>query len=352
MPAHGEGTAGERYDPDLFYEVVVRPRRGDPHALPDDLHLRYQLPERPAADWLPGHLERVVADWQARVEPTREGEVYTALLTAHATLVADPGVDLTSPDWWLRQRRQAPDAEPPPPVARPVVEPPVPVGEAGRVVPPATAGRSVPSTSRPDPDPVVDLPANLTVRRCAVGAELAWVWPSWGTEAVVEWPTNAPIGIERGCAHVTRHEYGRTGCWRSAVRDEETEFQVTVRGIGRTAPPLAVTLASRPADVHYAVFRLWWRLGTPAYRVVVTVPRPPLQWCELVIGWSTSRYLPEPEEVVELASQPVMMGQTVRTVRLPRGSGARWVRCFLREGDGVRLHEPDRELLMVRPWPR
>jgi hypothetical protein len=87
-------------DPDRYYEQVVRGLRGRPHDLPPDLVLRYAVPDRPTEPALRAHLELVLKDWEARVEATRQGEDYRALLTAHQELDADPDVDLRSPEWW------------------------------------------------------------------------------------------------------------------------------------------------------------------------------------------------------------------------------------------------------------
>jgi hypothetical protein len=357
----GEGVAAVRvvtdgsadgYDPDRYYEQVVRGLRGRPHDLPADLVRRYALPDQPTGATLRTHLDQVVRDWEARVEATREGEVYRALLAAHATLEVDPEVDLRSPEWWAHYRRPPDQAAPPLLRLRPAAAPSeddeaAPAGATAVAEPPFT-GTAV---AEPPPAVVSDLPRELTAHRCRVGAELAWVWPSWGAEAVVEWPTNAPDGLPRDRAHLTRHDYEQTGCWRTPVRDEETTFAVQVLGIGRSAPPLTATVGPRAPEVHYTISRLWWRLGAH-YRVVVSSRWPPPPYCELVVGWSPSRFLPDPEELEELASFAVGSGTTSWTVSVPRGSGARWVRCYLRDGDDVDLHEPDTERLKVHSWPR
>jgi hypothetical protein len=344
--AEDESPAGG-YDPDRYYEQVVRGLRGRPHDLPEDLVHRYALPDGLTEVFLQAHLEHLLDDWRARLEETREGAVYGSLLAAHAELEADPDVDLRSPAWWARYRR---------PCSRNVEQPrlePGPKADRAEPLPGDRRGSSeVVPAPRPAPATPVDGPRDLTVRRCTVGAELAWVWPSWGVEAVVEWPTNAPDGMQRQLTRLTRHEFEQLGCWRMPVRDEETSFAVTVRGIGRTAPPLTATLRARPPEVHYTISRLWWRLGSHDYRVVVSTQWPPPPYCEIVIGWSGSRFLPDPDDLQELGSLPVSSGVIARTVSLPRRSGARWVRCFLREADDVVLHEPDRDRLKVRPWPR
>jgi hypothetical protein len=103
--------------------------------------------------------------------------------------------------------------------------------------------------------------------------------------------------------------------------------------------------------VHYSISRLWWQ-GARDYRVTFTATRPPVQWCEIAIGYSSSARLPDRDDLTTLASTPVISGVTSRTVTLPRRSGARWLRCVLVEGDEVDLVDPDRELLRIRPWPR
>ena len=189
--AEDESPAGG-YDPDRYYEQVVRPLRGCPHDLPDDLVRRYALPDGLTEASLQAHLEHLLEDWRARLEETREGAVYGSLLAAHAELEDDPDVDLRSPAWWARYRR---------PCSRNVEQPrlePAPESRPGRAATRRSAWflRGGPEP-RPAPASPVDGPRDLTVRRCTVGAELAWVWPSWGVEAVVEWPTNAPDGMQR-----------------------------------------------------------------------------------------------------------------------------------------------------------
>ena len=260
-------------------------------------------------------------------------------------------VDLRSPDWWAHYRCPSDHPVAPAPARlRPVPVPAAGQAAAGRIDRGGTRGEAVAPT--PFPAVVADEPRDLTVRRCRVGAELAWVWPTWGAEAVVEWPTNAPDGMPREQVRLTRHQYEQTGFWRTPVRDAETSFAVRVHGVGRTAPPLTATLGPRWPEVRYTVSRLWWRLGAHDYRVVVSSQWPPPPYCELVIGWSRSRFLPDPEELRELASLPVSSGVTARTVSLPRRSGACWLRCYLREGDEVVLVEPDVDRLRVRSWPR
>lgn len=343
--------AGGHYDPQRYYDEVVRGLRGRPRNLPADLRVRYALPVGLAGPDLRAHVERVVADWTARVEDTREGEVYRALLTAHTETAADPHVELFSPDWWSRYRPSpdapSPQAEPPPVVPRAAPAP------ATVHDPPSAAPRPVdPAPRAPAAQPVLDVdePHGLTVRRFGDVAELGWVWPGWGVEAVVEWSTGFPAA-ERHQARITRHEYEQRGCWRTEVGEEPASFTVSVGGVDRTAPALTAELAAGSPRVHYSISRLWWQ-GARDYRVTFTATRPPVQWCEIAIGFSRSASLPDRDDLTPLASTPVISGVTSRTVTLPRRSGARWLRCVLVEGDEVDLIDPDRELLRVRPWPR
>lgn len=339
--------AGGHYDPERYFDEVVRGLRGRPRDIPIDLRIRYAVPKEPSRSALRAHVEWVVADWTARVEDTRAGEVYRALVAAHTELMAEPHIELLSPRWWSRYRppTDAPEdeARPPPAERRGAPAPSLRDG-----APPAAPARDAPA-ARPVLD--VDEPSGLAVRRFGDVAELSWVWPGWGVEAVVEWSAGFP-GAAGQRTPVTRHEYEQRGCWRTEIGEESASFAVSVNGVDRTAPAMTATLAARSPQVHYSISRLWWRLGSRDYRVTFTSTRPPVQWCEIAIGFAGSANLPERDDLTPLLSTPVTPGVTTRVVTLPRGSGARWLRCVLVEGDEVDLVDPDRELLRVRPWPR
>lgn len=368
------GRPSASFDAVRYEREVVRPLRAHPKRLPADLRVRYAIDHSLSDVQLKVHLDLLVQHWFERSqEKTWTGAVYRSLAHAHRSLVASPGVSLTSQAWWLSYRPPAEEDDSPPKPVPPAARDESPARVTSTLPEldewPPPDGRAPPETDRPPEtgegqtlgrpgSTPAQVSASHTVRklqarRTAGRVALSWIWPEGGTLAEISWNGQGK--------RITLQQYQAENGFHTAIEADATEFAVAALWLsdegtsdGRyvRSEEVRVTVPEQRQEVHYHVRPVRRGLRSVHYVAEFRTDRPPVH-CEIDVMLSRSRNLPfstDGCERVKIAY--IEYEQTSVNFVLPRRSGATWLRCFVRGSPPIVLIDPPVAELRIGSWGR